>query len=260
MKRTMCFSLVCFLSCIMNAQTKIKYETVFFEDVVVESPTARFNSTGGVCEKDFIKAKIKITNYTDKTLVIKPEECFYTSPKGELASKDKWVIIAPRQQESKVIDVKGEDLKTDATTLKIKGLYICNTVEPVPAPQMQLPPEKEITIGNFKLELDGWDRDGKEIMIKYKIRYMGDKVGMFTPAKVTLKSPDGQEYKNMKEKDKVFSFKKNEDFLVGFLYLSDSKKDNVLSWNEAFSESVPEKAEDVSIELKMDLMKTKDKN
>ena len=80
------------------------------------------------------------------------------------------------------------------------------------------------------------------------------------PAKVTLRSPEGQEYKNMKEKDKVYSFKKNEDYLVGFLYLSDSKKDNIVIWNDAFSESVPERTEDLNIHLKMDIMKTKDKN
>jgi len=259
MKKTAAFYLFFSLGLGLCAQT-VKYETVFFEDLTVESPNARFLITGGVSEKEFIKAKVKVTNYTDKTLVIKPEECYYTTPNGDLPSKDRWIIIAPRQQEAKVIDVKGQGIKVEASTLKIKGLYICNTVEPVAAPAMPLPPAEEIVIGNFKLVLDGWDRDGKEIMLRYKIRYVGDKVGMFTPSKVTLKSPDGQEYKNMKEKDKVFSFKKNEDFIVGFLYLSDSKKDNVLYWNDAFTESVPEKVEDVNIELKMDPAKTKDRN
>jgi hypothetical protein len=260
MKKYILFCLLGYSAMTLNAQTKTKYETVFFEDVTEESIIARFNVTGALSENEVIKAKVKVTNYTDKTLVLKPEECFYTTAKGDLASRDRWIIIAPRQQESKVIDVKGNDLKTEATTLKINGLYVCNHVESFDAGSIALPPEKEMVIGNFRVELDGYDQDGKEIMIKYKIRYIGDKIGSFVPAKVTLKSAEGQEYKNMKEKDKVYSFKKNEDYLVGFLYISDSKKGNKLSWNTAFGESVPEKTENVNIELKMDFAKTKDKN
>lgn len=63
-----------------------------------------------------------------------------------------------------------------------------------------------------------------------------------------------------KGKEAIFAFKKNEDALVGFLYLSDSKKDNILNWNDAFSESTPEKADNIAIGLKMDLIKTKDRN
>lgn len=260
MTRNYFFAILLTICSIFNAQEKIKYETVFFDDNSVENNNAKFDLTDGLSEKEFIKAKLKVTNYTGKALVIKPEECTFSSPKGDIASKDKWLVVAPRQTESKVIDVKGEDIKTKNTTLKINGFYICNTSETINAADMPLPPQKELSIGNFKLELDGWDRDGKEIMIKYVVKYMGDKIGMFTPGKVILKSPEGGEYKNQKEKDKTFAFKKKEDFLVGFLYLSDSKKDNILQWKDAFSEANTEKLENVSIDLKMDLAKTKDKN
>jgi hypothetical protein len=249
------------LACtLMQSQTKIKYETVFFEESSVENANAKITLSNAISEKDFIKGKVKVTNYTGKALVIKPEECSYSTPVGEIFSKDKWMVIGPRQQETKTIDVKGDNLKTDKTSFKINGFYICNTVETVNAPDMQLPPQEELTIGNFKLKLDGWDRDGKEIMIKYNIRYMGDKVGMMDPGKVLLKSPGGTEYKNQKDKEKIYAFNKKEDFLIGFLYLSDSKKENVLLWKDAFSEGTPEKTESVTIETKMDLPKTKEKN
>ena len=259
MKRNIVFLLFCSLTYFSFAQKKINYETVYFEDKTVESPNARVLVDDAVCRDEFIKAKVKITNYTDKTIVIKPEECFFTSPKGNLFSHDKWMIIAPRQQESKVIDVKGDDIKTDSTTFRLNGFYICNTVETTDTKPMPLPPEQEISIGNFRLTLDGWDRDGNEIMIKYKVKYVGDKVGIFVPGKVTLKSSAATIIKNQKEKEKTFSFKKNEDFLVGFLYVSDSKKDNTILWNDAFSESTPDKADNMSIDLIMDVVKTKDK-
>lgn len=260
MKRCFFTLLTCLALSVGYSQSKIKYETVFFEDNSIETPLAKISVTGAISENDLIKGKIKVTNYTDKALVIKPEECSYAAAAGEVFSKDRWMIIAPRGQEAKTIDVKGDNLKTDQTTLKINGLYACNQVEITKAPDMQLPPQQELTIGNFKLELDGFDQDGKEIMIKYKVRYMGDQVGMLNPSIAVLRSPSGSEFKNQKEKEKIFAFAKKEDHLVGFTYISDSKKDNVLIWKDAFSEGTPEKSTAISIDLKMDLPKTKDKN
>jgi hypothetical protein len=133
-------------------------------------------------------------------------------------------------------------------------------VEIIKTQDMPLPPEKDVIIGGFKLELDEYDRDGKEIMIRYRMQYIGDKVGMFDPGKVLLKSPEGGEYKNQKDKDKIMAFQKKEAHLVGFAYISDSKKDNILEWKDAFSEGTPEKLEAVNITVKIDLPKTKEKN
>jgi len=213
-----------------------------------------------MAEKNFIKGKLKVTNYTDKALVIKPNECSYSSPQGDVTSNDKWLVVPPREQEAKVIDVKGYNMKCSSTTLKISGLYICNSTEIISASPMPLPPEKEKRIGNFALILDGWDRDGKEIMIRYKVKYLGEKIGMFCPDKVILKSGEGNEYKNQKEKEKTYAFKQFDDRLFTFVYLSDSKKDNTLDWKEAFSEGIPEKLNNLTIDVKMDLGKTKDKN
>lgn len=258
--RPLLIILFCSISVLSAAQKKIKYETVFFEDKTYESPTLKINITGALSEFDVIKSKLKVYNYGDKTIVIKPEECYFTTHQGNIFSRDKWIVVAPRDNESKVIDIKADNIKTDSTTLHLNGMYMCKTQETYSAPAMPLSPEKEVKIGNFRLELDGFDRDGKEIMIRYKVKYVGDKIGMCVPSKVTLKSPEGGEYKNQKEKDKVHIFRKNEDLIVGFLYNSDSKKDNVLHWNDAFSESIPEKIDNIAIDLKMDLIKTKDKN
>ena len=110
-------------SSLSYAQTKLKYETIFFNDETAENATARVALTSAVSESEFIKAKVKVVNFTNKALVVKPEECSYTTTQGELFSKDKWMVIAPHQEEAKVIDVKGDNLKTDATTFKFNGFY-----------------------------------------------------------------------------------------------------------------------------------------
>ncbi len=253
------FITLAFISAVYS-QEKLKVGTIFFEDASVETPSGKITLTNAISEADLIKAKIKVANYTDKALVIKPTECSFSTPAGEVFSKDRWMVIPPHQQEAKVIDIQGDNLKTDKTTFKVNGFYICKTEEINVAPDMQLPPQEELTIGNFKLELDSYDKDGHEIMIKYKVRYMGDKIGLLNPQLATLRSATGAEFKNQKEKERVFAFVKKEDRLVGFTYMSDSKKDNILQWKNAFSESAPEKLETVSIETKIDLPKTKDKN
>jgi hypothetical protein len=248
------------LSTAVLAQNNLKYETIFFEETTIETTQARFFISGAISEKDVLKAKVKVTNLTDKAIVVKPEECSYTTPKGDLFSKDRWIIVAPRDQESKVIDIKGEDIKTDNTTLKINGFYICNSTQNINGADMPLPAMEEFSVGDFKLKLKGFDQDGKEMAFEYNVRYMGEKIGLMTPGKVVVKSGTGAEVKNQKEKDKVYAFKKKEDFVVKFLFISDSKKDNTLQWKDAFSEATPEKLVDFSIPLKIDLIKTKDKN
>ncbi len=241
-------------------QEKIKFNKVYFEDNSIETKNAKITLSNVVSESEFIKGKIKVVNYTDKALLIKPEECSYTTPAGDIFSKDKWMVIAPRQQESKTLDIKADNVKTTETALKLTGLYICNTVEIITKADMPLPPEKYISIGGFKLELDEWEHDGKKIIIKYRVLYLGDKIGLFDAGKVLLKSPDGSEFKNQKDKDKVMAFGKGEGHLIGFVYFCDSKKDNILEWKDAFGEGTPEKLEAVNVALKFDLPKTKEKN
>lgn len=65
---------------------------------------------------------------------------------------------------------------------------------------MPLPPQKELTIGNFKLELDGFDRDGKKLCFDTKLNTLVIKLACSHLQKLLLKSPEGGEYKNQKRK------------------------------------------------------------
>jgi hypothetical protein len=237
------------------------YTKIYYEERSLDTPIARYLVSGGTCGDEFIKSKLKVTNNSGKTIVIKPEECTYTRRSGgEISSKDRWMVIAPGQEEIKTIDVKGNGLKSEKTTLKLNGIYICNNSTAIAGKDIPLPPEKEFYIGNFQLELEGWDRNGKEMTVKYKVTYTGDKIGQLAVNRVVLRSPDGGVYKNEKGGDKVYAFKKKDDVLCEFVFTSNSKQDNTIIWQDAFSESVPEKTDNVSIDLTMDVAKTKEKN
>lgn len=242
------------------SQKKIKWKTVYFEDNMVATPNAKVSFLDVVSEDNLITGTLKIENLTGKTLVIKPEECSYTLPAGETFSKKKWMVIAPRQNESKSIDVKGENIKTKETVFKIGGFYICNSSEIAVAPNAVLPPEKEIYVGNFKLELVDWSKTGPEIRIRYIITYTGDKVGLLDPSQVTIKATTGEEYKNLKDDYELLSFRKKENYTVDFVFTNDSKTKNSMLWNKSFSEGVPEKLGAVSFLVKIDEKKTKEKN
>jgi hypothetical protein len=242
------------------AQKKIKYKTVHFEDNTVETPNAKVSLLNVIAEDNLITGTLKIENHTGKLLVIKPEECSYTLPEGEAFSKKKWMVIAPRKNEAKSIDCKGENMKTKETIFKIGGFYICNSSEIAVAPNAVLPPEKEITVGNFKLDLVDWNQSGPEMRLRYVITYMGDKVGLLDPSLVTIKATSGEEYKNKKDDYELLSFHKKENYTVDFVFPNDSKVKNSMLWNKSFSEGVPEKLGDVSFLVKMDEKKTKEKN
>lgn len=252
------FILLSTLSCF--SQKKIKYKTVYFEDNTVATPNAKVSLLDVVSEDNLISGTVKIENSTGKALLVKPEECSYTLPTGEAFSKKKWMVIAPHQNESKTIDIKGENIKTKETLFKIGGFYICNSSEIAVAPNAVLPPEKEITVGNFKLELVDWSKTGPDIRLRYTITYLGDKVGLLDPSLVTIKATSGEEYKNQKDDYELLSFHKKENYTVDFVFANDSKTKNAMLWNKAFSEGVPEKLGAVSFLVKMDEKKTKERN
>jgi len=247
------FSILLLLTGLLSfSQKKIKYKTVYFEDNTIGTPNARVSLLDVIAEDNLITGTLKIDNTTGKALLIKPEECSYTTPTGEAFSKKKWLVIAPHQSESKTIDVKGENIKTKETIFKIGGFYICNSSEIAVTNNAVLPPEKEINVGNFKLELVIWAKDGPEIKVRYIITYLGDKVGLLDPALVTIKAATGEEYPNQKNDGEILSFHKKENYTVDFVFLNDSKKKTSISWNKAFSEGVPEKLSAVSFLVKMD--------
>ncbi|MFL5764283.1 MAG: hypothetical protein ACJ77K_10125 [Bacteroidia bacterium] len=248
--------LFCF-STLFSAGQKI----ICFADDTKVTSNARYAITNAVCLEEVIKAKVKITNLTDQTLLVKPEECFFTTAKGNLFSHDRWVIIGPHGEETKVIDAKGDMIQCKEATLNMNGIYTCSDTQITVSPAIKLKPEKEIRVGNFILELDQYDQDKTEIVFKYKVTYTGNQVGLCRPGKATVKSSSGKEFKNFKEIQRTVLFKKNDDFLVGFTFSVDSKKDDhVLYLNDMLTESTPVKAGGTAIALKYDEVKTLEKN
>jgi hypothetical protein len=236
-------------------------ETICFADITKETPIARYAVTNAVCQDDIIKAKVKVTNLTDEPIVIKPEECFFTTPKGNVFDRGRWIVIGAHEEKAEVIAAKGDGIKCKEATLNINGVYLCEDTIATTAEPIKLKPEKELRIGDFKLELDGYDQDKTEIAFKYKVTYVGNKIGICRPGKASLKSNSGKEFKNSKEVHRAVNFKKNDDFLVGFLfYVENKKEEETLYFNDMFTESDPVKSTSAAVELKIDEAITKEKN
>ena len=86
-------------------------------------------------------------------------------------------------------------------------------------------------------------------------------MGTVRPGKASLKSASGKEFKNFKEVQKVLNFKKGDDFLVGFLfYVENKKEDETLYFNDMLTESDPVKTTSATVDLKIDETLTKEKN
>ena len=69
------------------SQKKIKYKTVYFEDNAIGTPNARVSLLDVIAEDNLISGTLKIENLTGKALLIKPEECSYTTPAGEATAR-----------------------------------------------------------------------------------------------------------------------------------------------------------------------------
>jgi hypothetical protein len=244
----------CCLAMAMNAQ-----KTICFQDKTVETSRGKFQVTNGVSQDEYIKAKVTITNLTDKILVIKPEESYYTTPQAKCFSKDRWMVIASHDQESKVIDAKGYGIKTNDATLNL-SVYTCREPEVTSAPPIPLKPKKEIQVGNFRLTLDMYEESKTGIVFKFSVKYTGDKLGQCRPGKAMVKSASGGEFKNSKETDRVVSFMKDEEHLVGFTFYVDKKQDYTLYLNDMLTELTPESPDNTTIQLQIDDAKTKEKN
>ena len=86
------------------------------------------------------------------------------------------------------------------------GFYICNSSEIAVVANAVLPPEKELTVGNFKLDPVDWIAAGPQVRVRYIITYLGDKVGLLDPSQVTIKAITGEEYTNQKDDSELLSF------------------------------------------------------
>ncbi len=222
-----------------NENTKFLYKeasietddySIYIVDVISNAKQAKF--------------KIKIFNKTNDYLLIKPNEFKFVSGDKTIISLDKTYVVAPNEEESKVLDFKGSDMLVEKYTLECYGIYKASAGGKVyPISNFELPASKNEIISNgFTCTLLKSELNTDKSVAKYECAYTGDGVGIINPSKASAIMPNGQENVNSKKNHPMVLEKgKKDDFTLVFNEVNGAgdmqKKGIQIKWNDTFRES-----------------------
>ena len=257
------FQLLLVLSITVSTHAHGK-EKVFFKNQTIETADATISIMDAVSEKAYTKLKIRIKNKTSDILVFKPQEIvFVIDGKEYTASSEKTKIIAPSDEASEVIDLKGNTFRVYAYTLKIGSLYRAVLANQVAVPDFKLPaPNNDFTVGGFKCMLKKQIRTTQFTEVAFECNYTGSKMGVVDPGKVSLKMPNGREYANMHGERRPLLLDKGEADGFTLVWKRIGVKDGDMQfvdmniiWKEAISEVNLTKMPEQVVKMEEDMRK-----
>lgn len=254
----------------LGMATAQDYKKVFFKSQTIESNDIKITVDDAVATAAGVKFKLRIFNKTDNYIVYKPSESIFKIGGKDLSPDEKWMVIRPNDDESQVIDLKGQGHALPQNfDFVMSGLYTFSTdVKGVNTPDFKLPPsQNEIKAGGFNISMVKNKRTTARTDANFTAQYVGDKIGIFEPNKVAMKMADGKEYANYHSDKKPLIFAKGqeENFVVAWKDIPSSsgdmqKNDMTILWRDAFKEVTPDKMLPQTLTIMFDEETTKAKN
>ncbi len=241
-------------------------EKFFYTDATFETDDYKVYITDGVAVGPFSKFKMKVFNKTNDYLVIKTSEIGYVSDAKTVANKEKDFVVAPNDEDWKVIDFKGSEMQTNKYTVDLKGIYkVSANGQITETPVFDLPPTKnDFTTGNFTCSLKKHEANTDASTSKFECTYTGDGIGIINAYKAAAIMPNKTENANSKKNKAVLLEKgKKDDFTLVFKEIIGAgdlqKKAIQVKWNDTFRESKLVKLDATKIEVVKDEVKTAEK-
>lgn len=238
---------------------------VFYKDQTIDAPEYTITIVGAVAVEDYTKFKIKVKNKSTDILIFKPQQVvFVIDGKEYTASQEKTMTIAPSDDASKVIDLKGPNFMVDKYTLKINSVFRAKPIgAALSVPNFKLPAAKnDFTAGNFKCSLKKQVRKTDVTDIAFDCNYSGSKLGLVDPGKVSLRMPNGREYANMHSTKRPLLLEggSTDDFSLVWkkIPVSDGDMqfvDMQILFGEAFQEVALDKLTDQTVTMEVDKSK-----
>lgn len=246
------------------------YKRVFYKNQTVENKDIRITVDDAVATDGGIKFKLKVKNLTNDYIIYKPSESAFKIDGKSINPNEKWMIISPNDDESRVIDLKGPNYKKAADfEFLLDGVYKASSnAKGVVAPDFKLPAsQNEFKAGDFTVTLEKVKKETARTDAKFNVKYTGTKIAIFEPNKVGMKMPDGKEYANY-HSDKKAQLMNSGDvsFTVAWKDIPKASGDMqfaemIILWRDAFKETAPVKleAQTISIAFDKDLTEAKGK-
>jgi hypothetical protein len=248
--------LVCYTT--LQAQN---YKKVFYKDQTVENKDVRIIIVDAVATDGGVKFKMKVKNLTNDYIIYKPSESAFKIDGKSVNPNEKWMIISPNDDESRVIDLKGAGYKKAADfQFVMDGVYKASSnAKGVPAPDFKLPAsQNEFKAGDFTVTLDKAKKETARTDAKFNVKYTGSQIAIFEPNKVAMKMPDGKEYANYHADKKAQLLNSGDvSFTVAWKDIPKTSGDMqfaemIILWRDAFKETTPLKIDAPAITVAFD--------
>ena len=244
------------------------YKKIFYKDQTIDGPVMKITISDAVATNAEIKFKIKIKNNSNDYILYKPSESSFKIDGKSINPEEKPLIIAPNDDDYRVVNLKGDYKKAADYDFITDGLYKINaTSKGVATPDFKLPAsQNEITAGPFVITLIKSKKETARTDARFKVKYTGDKIGIFEPNKVAMKMPDGKEYANYHSDRKPRLINKEEiEFEVSWKEIPTVSGDMqlvdmIILWRDAFKEITPQKIQGQTITVVFDKATTEAKN
>ncbi|MNU93998.1 hypothetical protein D3C71_839500 [compost metagenome] len=196
----------------LSGNTFGQYEKVYYNDTTFETDNYKVEIDNIVALPKEVKFRMTITNKTNDWVLYNSEESKIEVGGKSLDAKDKYILIAPHDSKKKVMRAVGANLN-DARSFNFvcEGFYKVTLKDAVVTPEFRLPASNnEFIAGNFKITLANTLKETGRTDVKFKVTYNGEGLAFISPAKISVKMPDGNLYATSRSKADIITLKKGE--------------------------------------------------
>jgi len=269
---TILLSLLMTFSIFVNAQNvNPKHVNWYKTPDKIETSNYKIELSNIVSKIEYAKLGIKITNTgTDYLMFNKGKSEFVYNDK-KFTDKEKIIYILPTKTKSKTIKATGSNMfHKDTIEFNIKGLYVIPAKgKTVKVDDFKFPASKNsFEADNFKVKLLKLKQETQETYAKFECTYIGDKIGIVDPTKLSVKI-DGKEdfeYANDNKKAKPELLRKGEKVKFSVYFHIPAKISDMqfsvlkINWNDTFQESIAKEVNIKSLKFTVDEGMTNGKN
>ncbi len=256
------------LACCFAAQAQ-NYKKIFYKDQYIDTGVLQIGIVDAVTTNSEAKFKLKINNTSADYIIYKANESSFTIAGKTAKPDEKPLLIRPNDNDYRVVNVKGDYKKPADYEFILDGLYKINsTAKGTEIPDFKIPAsQNEIKAGAFIITLIKTKKETARTDVRFKVKYTGDKAGIFEPNKIAMKMPDGKEYANY-HSDRKPQILSNEEweFEASWKDIPKASGDMqfvemLILWRDAFKEITPDKipARTIKIEFDKDITETRNK-
>lgn len=257
------------LTCLLNIASAQNYKRIFYKPQSIENNDIKIIIEDAVSSPSGIKFKVRILNKTNDYIIYKPFESVFKIGGKNFNPNEKWLVIRPNDEDWKVVDLKGPDyMIAQNFNFLMEGLYKFSTeVKGVNSADFKLPTQKTMKAGGFDITLLKSKKTTAKTDATFLAKYVGDKIGVFEPNKITMKMADGKEYANYlsNKKPMVFAKGMEDNFTIAWKEIPSSsgdmqKEEMTIIWHDSFKEITPDKLVPLTLTVMFDEELTKLKN